>query len=990
MTSRKDRTDIGALHGLSGVSSVSEHNTSTSVLPRAQILRLTAFISSWKKPPTVIMAPQPGGRKDIQFHNPFGSTFTTNVGDAKKRNAKGPATKQGVAARAQSREAKRPRLSSAGSVQNAIDLTGDTIDSNNLVNAPGPSRAPHTASKKPRPLSLAKDGPNTQRLERRTDLSEDEIEMGSPPSPAPLNEGTGFHSGAKSGSKSGNGIVQKNIALYDALSGSTLPLKQEDLRKRTHPLKPLSRHAGPPELSPRPDEMKISGAKRKREFELPVRGCIVKEGKVTRASGKPLTVAFEGNTLRAFGDDGTDFLSIDLRQTKYAECLATKFSDSMKTALVLLQAPEKGQSAYEMIALLIDCEHNDWTPEAYREFKVWLKPHAEPPDSTVEGLWERLKSEADASLKHEPIRRGLEDQSTTVGSVPGNDKNSTTVRSTGTPIPVPQRGKHRELLGNVNPSRNSVVFRSASGSAQASSAKAVPNTATSPEVLKTELLPPLRRSGRQAATAPPRNPTDDEIILVFPPDAPGKVTITNADVARLKPGEFLNDTLIEFGLKLWLKTLEDENPGLAKQVHVFSSFFYKKLNKRNIQEGYNSVRKWTSKFDLFDKKYIIVPINENMHWYLAVIYEPEHVIRPPPPEPTPPPGATKRSGEPAAGDGSVVVIPDEESANEAVPSTTPSEAGIEEDLTANLTQCSIASDGEGRENSVQEVEVMVIDPPKTPTVDLRNGSRPPSPMCLSPEIPVYESAAKGKSAGTSKSSSTNGDEPDVLNIVEEGIPVDDVPDLEIAPEQFYGTVSTRSGKQYEKPQKAAGRTNRSELKPKATFRPNHTYILTMDSLGSKHLHACKQLAKYLELEAKDKKNVVSTADIQLKQVNVPTQPNFCDCGLYLLHLAQTFISDAENLLRKDFETTARTPNSERQELWRDSEVPHMRQKLLSRIESLSRLWKESQNPSSKAKEDAPAKTKGDDSDSDIDIVEIGPVVKTKGKAPAKQAAMRLR
>lgn len=28
------------------------------------------------------------------------------------------------------------------------------------------------------------------------------------------------------------------------------------------------------------------------------------------------------------------------------------------------------------------------------------------------------------------------------------------------------------------------------------------------------------------------------------------------------------------------------------------------------ESGYQSVRKWTAKFDLFQKKYIIVPINE--------------------------------------------------------------------------------------------------------------------------------------------------------------------------------------------------------------------------------------------------------------------------------------------------------------------------------------------------------------------------------------------
>ena len=38
-------------------------------------------------------------------------------------------------------------------------------------------------------------------------------------------------------------------------------------------------------------------------------------------------------------------------------------------------------------------------------------------------------------------------------------------------------------------------------------------------------------------------------ILVYPPGVPGAVNITNGDYLRLQPGEFLNDTLIEFGLK---------------------------------------------------------------------------------------------------------------------------------------------------------------------------------------------------------------------------------------------------------------------------------------------------------------------------------------------------------------------------------------------------------------------------------------------------------
>lgn len=37
--------------------------------------------------------------------------------------------------------------------------------------------------------------------------------------------------------------------------------------------------------------------------------------------------------------------------------------------------------------------------------------------------------------------------------------------------------------------------------------------------------------------------------LVYPLQGPGAVNITYGDFARLQPGEFLNDSLIEYGLK---------------------------------------------------------------------------------------------------------------------------------------------------------------------------------------------------------------------------------------------------------------------------------------------------------------------------------------------------------------------------------------------------------------------------------------------------------
>lgn len=84
-------------------------------------------------------------------------------------------------------------------------------------------------------------------------------------------------------------------------------------------------------------------------------------------------------------------------------------------------------------------------------------------------------------------------------------------------------------------------------------------------------------------------------ILRYPQGRPGAVDITRADFARLQPGQFLNDSIIEFGLKsvtlihfrrhwftaysrLWHRRLEDTNMRLSSQIYVFSPFFYSKLN----------------------------------------------------------------------------------------------------------------------------------------------------------------------------------------------------------------------------------------------------------------------------------------------------------------------------------------------------------------------------------------------------------------------------
>ncbi|TSL47581.1 Sentrin-specific protease 6 [Bagarius yarrelli] len=120
-----------------------------------------------------------------------------------------------------------------------------------------------------------------------------------------------------------------------------------------------------------------------------------------------------------------------------------------------------------------------------------------------------------------------------------------------------------------------------------------------------------------------------KLIVYPPPPAKGGISVTNEDLHCLNDGEFLNDVIIDFYLKyLFLEKLKKED---ASRSHVFSSFFYKRLNQRErrtapdttnlpIQKRkHNRVKTWTRHVDLFQKDFIFVPINESAHWYLAVI-----------------------------------------------------------------------------------------------------------------------------------------------------------------------------------------------------------------------------------------------------------------------------------------------------------------------------------------------------------------------------------
>ncbi|XP_056304112.1 sentrin-specific protease 7b isoform X2 [Danio aesculapii] len=118
------------------------------------------------------------------------------------------------------------------------------------------------------------------------------------------------------------------------------------------------------------------------------------------------------------------------------------------------------------------------------------------------------------------------------------------------------------------------------------------------------------------------------LIQYPPPPSKGGITVTTEDLECLKDGEFLNDVIIDFYLKYLL--LERADKGIAERSHIFSSFFYKQLTRKDTSgpeeagstsayRRHQRVRTWTRHVDIFSKDYLFIPVNHEAHWYLVLI-----------------------------------------------------------------------------------------------------------------------------------------------------------------------------------------------------------------------------------------------------------------------------------------------------------------------------------------------------------------------------------
>jgi hypothetical protein len=115
---------------------------------------------------------------------------------------------------------------------------------------------------------------------------------------------------------------------------------------------------------------------------------------------------------------------------------------------------------------------------------------------------------------------------------------------------------------------------------------------------------------------PEHKPFHPELYYVF--EDQSSLKISDSDFRCLYTKQWINDTLIDFFLKYFTQEMVRNNTLSNDDFHVLTTFFFTKLV--STKDHYQNIQRWVSKLDLLKKNFVILPINESLHWYCAIIH----------------------------------------------------------------------------------------------------------------------------------------------------------------------------------------------------------------------------------------------------------------------------------------------------------------------------------------------------------------------------------
>ncbi|XP_053094260.1 LOW QUALITY PROTEIN: sentrin-specific protease 5 [Pangasianodon hypophthalmus] len=94
-----------------------------------------------------------------------------------------------------------------------------------------------------------------------------------------------------------------------------------------------------------------------------------------------------------------------------------------------------------------------------------------------------------------------------------------------------------------------------------------------------------------------------------------KHTLALEDLSTLEDQNWVNDQVINMYGELIMDATNHK-------VHFFNSFFYKQL----VAKGYEGVKRWTKKVDVFSKRLLLIPLHLEIHWSLITVDVPKQNI----------------------------------------------------------------------------------------------------------------------------------------------------------------------------------------------------------------------------------------------------------------------------------------------------------------------------------------------------------------------------
>jgi sentrin-specific protease 7 len=319
-----------------------------------------------------------------------------------------------------------------------------------------------------------------------------------------------------------------------------------------------------------------------------------------------------------------------------------------------------------------------------------------------------------------------------------------------------------------------------------------------------------------------------------------RTTVNKDDVLRLDEGSFLNDNLIGFYLKYLHDTLEKENPEVARRIYFQNTYFYTKLRQgKGRSINYDGVKTWTSKIDLLSYDYIVVPVNENSHWWVAIICNAPKLLLPSEPRRT---EASRR--------------------DDSYRSATPlAKATVATEDVVDIVDDDAASGEDPMENMLHSSTSAITAP------EHRDQNGPTPPRDGSPITAQDLTADFGKEIHDAEANCD-----DCIPVVESDLSA--------------------------KPGRRKKMARKSIAPPAKKYNVNDPRIITLDSLGGAHSPTVNHLKHYLlaEIKARKYKDIADPGSLGMTAKDIPQQENFCDCGVFLLGYIRAFIKDPDGFI----------------------------------------------------------------------------------------------